>query len=250
MNIYFIINKGGNKLKNVWLSLFVVSLFLIGCNRIEDHPEESATNQEEHDRADQDQAQTEAPTEENDESIEQDTKSGSMSFAELIEEFKMLESYDLYHPSYLGEGMDFIYSTNNHYLASGHYTHALGFYRIVKVDDEKKQIIITHEFTEEHDEFYDIHELVVEEQALDRAFDKMVAFNENKGEVFFDYNKALRIPTHNNNEILVYDRKESEERYTFELGVGFVEIFYYDDATIEFYGEEQYATPNPYQADE
>lgn len=237
-------------MKNVWLSLFVVSLFLIGCNRVENHPEENAAKQEERHRSEKDQSKIETPEEENDEPVEQNPKLGFMSFAELIEEFKILKSYDLYHPSYLGEGMDFIYSTNNHYLASGHYTHALGFYRILKVDDEKKQIIITHEFTEEHDEFYGIHELVVEEQALDQAFDKMVAFNENNGDIFFDYNKALRIPTNNNSEILVYDRKESEERFTFELGVGFVEIFYYDDATIEFYGEEQYATPNPYEANE
>ncbi|MDT8859456.1 hypothetical protein N0O92_04355 [Alkalihalobacillus sp. MEB130] len=225
---------------NIVKSLFFFACFLAVCTacQTEEVPNETLPENEELEPITDDElGQTiEEPKEE------------TSSFEEIVNEFKPLSDYDMYHDGTgLGEGMTFLAKNKSHALALGHQAQAVAFYRILEINKENEQIIITHEFKEDSEPFDSINEALDMGEDPVQLLEDYLEEDHNENKVFFYMtDQREEVSLMSGEEVTTLPVEMNDTVYHFAKEQGLVRIHYKGELVIELFGDEQIAEKNPY----
>ncbi|MFV8828639.1 hypothetical protein [Alkalihalobacterium sp. APHAB7] len=222
------------------LSISMV-FFFTACGNV-DEPREELPAEEEPIAELTDELVEEEPTETEDPAVEED----ELTFADIVEEYDVLSSFETDGPGTgLGLGMNVLYKEEDLVFVSGHQAHALGHFRLLKVDHEQQKVIVTHQFSEEQYEIYEELQTKVQEEGEQAAFEWMKAQDSNLYELFFtsDIPPSTTTATWNDQEweAIEVEIKDGDEKYVFAKGKGLIQIHYQSELAQEIFGEVRVA---------
>ncbi len=180
---------------------------------------------------------------------EDEGESSPSAFATSLNLYNPLTDYDMYHEGTgLGEGMNFLFQSEEFVLAQGHQGQAVSFYRILQINEEAGTIVITHEFMEATEEFEAIQKAIDEGDDLQSLLEQYKQLEPNKEQLYFTATEvAEEITLQTGEELTVLPVHIKDTVYYFAEERGLVRIKYTGDSVIELFGEEQIAEANPHQ---
>lgn len=172
-----------------------------------------------------------------------------LTFSEVIEEYKVLDSYQTDSPGTgLGEGMEIIHRNKDALLAKGHQGYAVEYYQLLTINEQERKIVITHRFYEDSDEFATI-ETYTNKNEMKEAVEWVQSQPSNEQRLYFSTDESAQptlilLPADDvsEEEIKAIEVVVNDTTYIFGKHIGLAYIHYHSDEIIMLYGEGTYAT--------
>jgi hypothetical protein len=159
-----------------------------------------------------------------------------------IETYRVFNDYQLDHIGYLSEGRTFYNSDEDVYvLGYGHEAHAVNRYELFEIKEDEVSII--RSLTEDSEHFENIESIILEENWEEEMVTYLLNSVAPQDELFFSYD-----PTIDEVEVVLeqgsytlYPVRIGEKTLYFKQSEGLWAKEYWDDLTIDMYGEKQFA---------